>query len=77
MDEHELFIYKNDFSLLLALSIKGSIFTRNVLIHKAFGLKRLTHGIPWLSTPAGMMNPHTRVWGTETTVSPYSEILVP
>ena len=36
------FIYKNEVGLLLALSIKVPIFTRNLLIHKAFGLKRLT-----------------------------------
>ena len=35
-------IYKNEVGLLLALSIKVPIFTRKLLIHKAFGLKRLT-----------------------------------
>jgi hypothetical protein len=43
------FIYKNEVGLLLALSMKVPIFTRNLLIHKAFGLKRLTQIIAVLS----------------------------
>ena len=42
MGSYVYFIYKNEVGLLLALSIKVPIFTRKLLIHKAFGLKRLT-----------------------------------